>query len=77
MSIDMVKALTYQECTYLHTLMHNPATCTMEALRQSYQRLFMLFDLLSRITSDERAEALLVFTYWDTFAGPQQRRATV
>ena len=75
MKIEALKAVSYQECTRLHSVMDHPATCTMEALCQSYRRLFALFDLLSLLTSEERAEALLVFTYHDTFAEPQQGRA--
>ena len=75
MKIEALKAVSYQECTRLHSVLGHPAICTVEALRQSYRRLFTLFDLLSLITSEERAEALLVFTYHDTFAELQQGRA--
>lgn len=76
MRIEALKAASYQECTRLHGFMGHPATCTMEALRQSYYRLFALFDLLSLVTSEERTEALLVFTYRDTFADLQEGRAS-
>ena len=75
MSMETLKALSYQECRHLHALMGDPVACTIEALRQSYHRLFALFDLLSLLVPEERAEAWLVFTYRDTFAKPAERRA--
>ena len=75
MSMETLKALSYQECRHLHALMSDPVACTIEALRQSYHRLFALFDLLSLVVSEERAEALLVFTYRDTFPEPREKGA--
>ena len=67
MKKETLEPLTYQECTTMHRLMNSSPSCTVEALRQSYHRLFMLFDLLSQITSDEHAEKLIVFIYNQTF----------
>ena len=67
MTLETLKILTYQECRHMHHLMHSPTACTIEALRQSYHRLFALFDLLCLVVSEEKAEELLIFTYNETY----------
>ena len=67
MSREALQALTYQECAYMHSLMSSPIPCTLEALKESYDRILRLFDLLSHVTNEDDVEKLIVLLYHQTF----------